>query len=202
MDADPTPWMHDTVMSGNGVETYKFILTATDGTRTTVIGRSSMIRRLGLYPGHAMPVSKYADTLLQLDGSTLEVIPLSVRNELSRQGIQMLEVATGNITEFPTGRAASSAINVTHKVVYLALDRGPQYSVNGYAFRYTTDTEWGEVNEVSTNAKRSIECWSDGDVIVAQSQRAAERVTGVNAKAIVRSLRGEPIDFNWKFVHA
>ena len=114
--------------------------------------------------------------------------------------IQGYELSTGKIYESTSRYTLSKIINVNRTSIKLALRRGENYVIHGFAFRYKTDKKWNtNFSEAINRPKCILAINKDGRKIECTSKRDALRLTGVNRLAICRSLHNIPINSDWHF---
>lgn len=82
------------------------------------------------------------------------------------------------------------------------INKGPGYSARGFAVKLDDGKPWPtSFKSFSNAAKDIVACDSEGKETIFKSIRAAEKVTGVNQKAISRSLKGIPINLGYNFTY-
>ena len=120
--------------------------------------------------------------------------------------IQSFNISTNEIKDFPSMKEASRQLNMQFATIRNFVKLGEQYISNGYCFRYMpeiiNDRKKWTTNflEPVSGPKRIF--GSNGitkEVKKFNSVSEAETSTGINRKAIIRSLNGKSIKFDWTF---
>lgn len=126
--------------------------------------------------------------------------------QVKSKPIQAYNIITREITDYPTIREASRQLNIWFATIRNLVRAGEQYTSNGYCFRYLPDSSsqrkiWStNIRERGRAPKRILGTNNITKVVKEfNSASEAELSTGINRKAVVRSLRGQPIQYNWSF---
>lgn len=196
---DTTSWVHDVVDKRVGTETVKYTLTDSLGNVEYVYGKPKLTERLNIGSLRYHTDEMLCDAAKRL-GYTLDIENLDDRVKK----IQSYNLLTKQITTHDSVRGAVRDLGIGRKVIVIALAKDNEtYTSNGYAFRYYTKRKWNTAFKQYSNKSACIQAiHKDGQSTVCASIRDAIKLTGVNGKAIARSLRGTPISFDWGFKYA
>lgn len=116
------------------------------------------------------------------------------------KGYQVLHIESGRVKDVYGIRGVFNLTGIIRSTIKKMLRLGPYMENKGYAVRELSGDKWPTTFKSFTNVKRNIKVTDkDGNVSVHKSIRSAEKLTGINQKAIARSLKGEAINFDLKF---
>jgi len=183
---DDSPWMTKEEASVvKGLFTIK--ITHPDGTVDVHNTNLEIIKKYKLW-GMSQSVKEIVRRMKEKHPElTLEVI-----QNVVVKPIQGINAATKEIVETDSIRDMARLTGVTFSSVRLALHRGEEYVMNGYAFRYKTDAPWSKnLSESKLKARpvRAISLVDGGAVTYSSIKSLMASGLGVKYNALIRAIK-------------
>lgn len=113
--------------------------------------------------------------------------------------VQIKEISTGVVTEYPSIRALERALGYPKVMLDLVIKYNGSKEYHGYVMRYTSDEPWPEILENKYKpVKIEVTDLETQEVIEYPSLKAVARSLGIDRKQIKRMLRYQKKGDRWK----
>lgn len=113
--------------------------------------------------------------------------------------VQIKEISTGIVTEYPSIRALERALGYPKVMLDLVIKYKGSKEYHGYVMRYTSDEPWPEILENKYKpVKIEVTDLETQEVIEYPSLKAVARSLGIDRKQIKRMLRYQKKGDRWK----
>lgn len=191
---DKTPWDEDYVKINKS--RYKVIVETKD---RKVLEFDSSYEMLAYYKFDLSLVKfndykEYAIRVAKEKGYKIKFIDL-----LNSDDIQVLNIKEDKVNIFKSVTEVCNALNVHKSVVRKGLNRGENYSINNYAYRYFSYDPWNKDFIQKDNVSKVIIGIKEGKECKFNSLREAEKITRVNRKYISKNINKNICYNNWYF---
>lgn len=185
---DETPWMTaEEAKVTKGLYTIK--ITHPDGRVDIHNTNLEVIKKYKLWD-----MSQSVKEIVRRMGEKHPELKLEVVQNVVVIPLQGLKVDTKEIVEAPSIRAMARLTGLTFSSIRLALHKGEEHVLNGYAFRYKTDKEWSTNLSETKHKAVPIKATSmkDGSVTLYNSfKEAAFKIPGAGYYRLLNAIKNK-----------
>ena len=185
---DDNPWMtREEASVVKGLFTIK--ITHPDGKVDIHNTNLEIIKKYKLWD-----ISHSVKEIVRRMGEKHPELKLEVIQNVTVKPIQALKVDTRELIDAPSIREMSRLINLSFSSIRLTLQKGEEYILNGYAFRYKTDKEWSTNLSEHKHKALSIKVTNvrDGTVTIYNSiKEAVFKIPGSGYYRIINAIKNK-----------
>lgn len=199
LNGDVSPWKFDYTIENNTQIRTKITVTEPNGKVTIIYGYKEFRKLFDLESIEDAYGEVNAKRCARNKGLLLKIEEIGA-GVVTVQEIQIFDVQTKEISNWPSMRKASRDLGIPFSTIQKCISRGETTVTNGKAFRYKIDKEWNtNFVEADNTPKCILGIIKNGREYEFKSLREAESQTGINRKTIASCLSGSGSNANWSF---
>lgn len=196
VSGDDRPWFYtkDKVFISK-TPSFNIITILDNGITKVFSGAKDIIKHYGVWNSGGSLDSVL--TKLKTMRPDLEILDV-IQPEIIKP-IQIKELSTGIVTEYPSIRALVRELGYPKVMLDLVVKHNGSKEYKGYVMRYTSDDPWPEIYENKFEpVKIEVTDLESQEVIEYPSLKAVARSLGIDRKQIKRMLRYQKKEDRWK----